>query len=438
MPFRLGHPVWVDDPEFDIDNHLRRAALPSPGGMRELAEFAADVDSRQLHRDRPLWEMWIVEGLEGGKIAMVAKMHHATVDGVSGAELLGVLLDLTVDPPEPTALPVAQPDGHVPSDIELASQALVARAIRPIEMTKTILRTAQAVLGVRRTRQAGAPSSKAALPLTAPRTSVNVAITARRRVAFAAASLSDVKRLKNAMGTTVNDVVLAMVTGAMRNYLLAGDELPETPLVSVVPVSISPDVAAMRGANKVSAMFVQLPTHEPDPLERLRIIHEGTKGAKEEHQALGASTLQDWAEHATPNVFALAARLYTRMRLADRHRPIANLVISNVPGPDFPLYLAGAEMLAAFPLGPVMDGMGLNITIMSYRGVLYWGLVSCARAAPRLWDIASDVPAALDELLAAAGITPEPFEVPLHLGPGMPGPARGAAGAPGTAAPTAG
>ncbi len=423
VPFRLGHPVWVDDPDFDIDNHLRRAALPSPGGMRELAEFAGDVTSRQLHRDRPLWEMWIVEGLEGGKVAMVAKMHHSTVDGASGAELLGVLLDLTVDPPEPSPLPVAQPDGRVPSGFELASQALVVRAVRPFELTKTIVRTGQAVLGVRRVRQGGRPTAKAALPLTAPRTSLNVAITARRRVAYAAANLADVKRLKNAMDTTVNDVVLAMVTGALRNYLLAGDELPETPLVAVVPVSVSPDVAALRGSNKVSAMFVQLPTDVADPLERLRIIHEGTGGAKEEHQALGARTLQDWAEHATPNVFALSARLYTRMRLADRHRPIANLVVSNVPGPDFPLYLGGAELLAAFPLGPVMDGMGLNITIMSYRGVLYWGLVSCARAVPRIWDIASAVPGALDELLVAAGITPEPFEVPLHLGPGMPSPA---------------
>ena len=192
----------------------------------------------------------------------------------------------------------------------------------------------------------------------------------------------------------------------------------------MVPVSVTPDVATLKGSNKVSGMFVQLPTHVADPLERLRLIHEGTRGAKEEHQALGASTLQNWAEHATPNVFALAARLYTGMRLADRHRPIANLVVSNVPGPDFPLYLGGAEMLAGFPLGPVMDGMGLNITIMSYRGVLYWGLVSCARAVPRLWDIAAAVPSALDEMLTAAGLEAEAFEVPLHLGPGMPSPAE--------------
>jgi diacylglycerol O-acyltransferase / wax synthase len=239
-------------------------------------------------------------------------------------------------------------------------------------------------------------------------------------VAFAAANLADVKKLKNAQETTVNDVVLAVCAGALRTYLQAGDELPDIPLVSVVPVSVTPEVAELKGSNKVSAMFVQLPCELDDPLERLRVIHEGTKGAKEEHKALGASTLQNWAEHATPNLFAAAARLYTGMKLADRHRPVANLVISNVPGPDFPLFLCGAEMLGMFPLGPVMDGMGLNITIMSYQGVLYWGFASDARAVPRLWDIAAAVPLALAELMEAAGLESEPFNVPIHLGPGMP------------------
>jgi WS/DGAT/MGAT family acyltransferase len=230
-------------------------------------------------------------------------------------------------------------------------------------------------------------------------------------------------------------VVLAVCAGALRTYLLAGDELPDIPLVAVVPVSVTPDMAELKGSNKVSAMFVQLPSELEDPLERLRAIHEGTKGAKEEHKALGASTLQNWAEHATPNVFAVAARLYTRMKLADRHRPVANLVISNVPGPDVPLYLGGSQLLAMFPLGPVMDGMGLNITIMSYRGVLYWGLASDARAVPRLWDIASAIPHALTELMEAAGLESEPFDVPLHLGPGMPPNARWirSAGAPSAA-----
>ncbi|HTU39077.1 MAG TPA: wax ester/triacylglycerol synthase family O-acyltransferase [Acidimicrobiales bacterium] len=418
VPLRLGHPVWVDDPEFDIDNHLRRAALPAPGGMRELAEFAADVISRQLHRDRPLWEMWIVEGLEDGKIALVAKMHHSTIDGVSGAELLGVLFDLEPDPPETPHLTPRQLDSRIPSGCELVSQAMIAGLVAPFEIGRTVWRTTRSILDVRRIRQG--LTGKAALPLTAPRTSINAAVHARRRVAFAAASLADAKKLKNAMGTTVNDVVLAMCTGALRTYLLAGDELPDVPLVSVVPVSVTPDVAELKGSNKLSAMFVQLPCEVEDPLERLHLIHEGTKGAKEEHKALGADTLQNWTEHATPNVFAAAARLYTGMKLADRHRPVANLVVSNVPGPDFPLYLGGSQLLGMFPLGPVMDGMGLNITIMSYLGVLYWGLASDARAVPRLWDIAAAVPHALAEMLEAAGLEPEPFDVPIHLGPGMP------------------
>jgi diacylglycerol O-acyltransferase len=418
VPLRLGHPVWVDDPEFDIDNHLRRAALPSPGGMRELGDFAADVTSRQLHRDRPLWEMWVVEGLEDGKIALVAKMHHCTVDGVSGAELLGVLFDLEADPATPEHGVERQLDTRIPTNLELVSQALIANTVRPVDMVRMMWRTTQAIAGVRRVRQGDA--AKAALPLSAPRTSINVSVHARRRVAFAAANLADDKKLKNAMGTTVNDVVLAICAGALRTYLQAGDELPDVPLVSVVPVSVTPEVAELKGSNKVSAMFVQLPCELDDPLERLRAIHEGTKGAKEEHQALGASTLQNWAEHASPNLFAAAARLYTGMKLADRHRPVANLVISNVPGPDFPLYMSGAEMLGMFPLGPVMDGMGLNITIMSYQGVLYWGFASDARAVPRLWDIAAAVPFALSDLMGAAGLESEPFDVPIHLGPGMP------------------
>jgi diacylglycerol O-acyltransferase / wax synthase len=422
VPFRLGHPIWVDDPQFEIDNHLRRAALPSPGGIEELAEFAGDVISRQLNRDRPLWEIWIVEGLEDGNVGLVAKMHHSTVDGVSGAELLGILFDLEPSPQDQPVAPQEHHDGRIPSGPELMSQAIVTRMLRPFGVTKMICRTGTSLAGIRRVRQLEPVTGKGALPLTAPRTSFNVAISGRRRVAFAAASLGDVKRLKNMLGTTVNDVVLAMATGALRTYLNAGNEVPEHPLVSVVPVSVTPDDTTVKGSNKISGLFVALPVAEDDPLERLRLIREGTRGAKDEHQALGATTLQDWAEHATPNVFALAARLYTRMRLADKHRPIANLIISNVPGPDFPLYLGGAEMLAGFPLGPVMDGMGLNITIMSYRGTLYWGLVSCARAIPDLWAMAAAVPAALDELLEAAGLEPEPWSVPLDLGAGMPDP----------------
>ncbi|HEX7442473.1 MAG TPA: wax ester/triacylglycerol synthase family O-acyltransferase [Acidimicrobiales bacterium] len=412
VPFRLGHPVWVDDPQFDIDYHVRRTAVPSPGGLLELADLAGDIASRQLDRSKPLWEIWIVEALEDGQIAVIAKMHHSTVDGMSGAALLSVLFDLEVDPgPEPEP-PEVVGDAHIPSSAELISEAVAARVFRPFELTRDILRTGQRLLNVRRVRnepEHRAPQAKAALPLSAPRTSFNGTLTRRRQVALSAIGLADVKRLKNATGATVNDVVLAVCTGALRRFLIEGGELPDKPLVAVVPVSVQPDVDAPYGSNKVSSMFVQLPAQIEDPLERLEAIHQGTKGAKEEHNALGADMLVNWAEHATPNTFAAAARLYSRMRLADRHRPVANLIISNVPGPDFPLYLAGAEMVAGFPLGPVIDGLGVNITIMSYRGILYWGIISCPETMPKVWQLAADIPLALDELLESSGLAPAEF-----------------------------
>lgn len=414
VPFGLGHPVWADDPEFRIDNHLHRAAIPAPGGASELAEFVADVVGRKLDRDRPLWEMWAVEGLMDNKVAIVAKMHHCTIDGISGAELLGVLLDLA---PAPVGTPpTSQGELRPPSLVELVGDTLIRRGRNPVEMLRTACRTATSVAGVHRVRHTG--PGRAALPLTAPRVSLNAAIGSGRRVAFAAVSLEEVKALKDACGVTVNDVVLTLATGALRDYLLAGDELPSTPLVAVVPVSVRPEEASLPGSNRVSAMFVALPTHLHSPVDRLAFIRQCTKGAKQEHLALGADTLQNWAEHASPNLFGVAARLYTRMRLAEHHRPIANLVISNVPGPNFPLYLAGARLEATFPLGPVMDGMGLNITIMSYQGALYWGLVSCSRTVGRLEGIADSIPLELQQLASQVGVASRSFDAPLGLASG--------------------
>jgi diacylglycerol O-acyltransferase / wax synthase len=409
VPFRLGHPYWIDDADFDPDYHVRRAALPSPGGLEELERFVGDVCSRHLDRSKPLWEMYVVEGLRDGNIAIVTKIHHSTVDGVSGADLLARLFDLEPNPPD-----VAFPDDHSrpkgpterrPSDLELVAGALLARLRKPLEIAQLACKTGRAVLDVRRVRQ-GESSTKAALPLTTPRTSLNAAVTPHRKVAFASTGLGDVKRLKNELGTTVNDVILAICTGALRRYLSDGDELPEHPLVGTVPVSVAPELGARRGANKVSAMWVALPCAIEDPVERLQAIAKSTDGAKEEHEALGAQVLLDWAEHATPNVFSTAARAYTRFKLAEKHRPIQSLVISNVPGPDFPLYMSGAELVAGFPLGPVMDGAGLNVTVMSYRGVLNWGLMACAETVPRLGELASYIPQALDELLTGAGLDP--------------------------------
>ncbi len=404
VPFRLDHPYWVEDPDFDIDYHMRRAALPAPGGMDELAEFVGDVCSRQLDRSKPLWEMYIVEGVQGRRIAVVTKIHHCTIDGVSGAELLGELFDLEADPAPAAADRGPAPSTALPSDLHLLAQALVARVTRPLQMTPLAWRTGRAVLKVRRVRRSNS-AGHAALPLTTPRTSLNAAITPHRKVAFAAISLDDVKRVKNALETTVNDVVLAVCTGALRHYLVEGGELPDNPLVATVPVSVQGSTQH-KSANKVSAMFVPLPCRIDDPVKRLLEIRDSTKGAKDEHKALGAEVLLDWAEHATPNVFSAAARAYTRFRLAERHRPIHSLIISNVPGPDFPLYLGGAELVAGFPLGPVMDGAGLNVTVMSYRGVLNWGLMACRETVPGLGLLADAIPRALDELLASSGLEP--------------------------------
>lgn len=419
VPFRLGHPYWVEDPSFDIDFHLRRAALPAPGGLIELSEFVGDVCSRQLDRSRPLWQMYIVENLEGGNFALVTKLHHSTIDGVSGAELLAKLFDLSPDPDPDEREEARLVRARIPSDLQLVAQALLTRLTKPPKIARLAWRTAFALKGVAKVRTSDdkGGKGKGALPLTAPRTSFNAAITPHRKVAFSSISLDDVKTLKNLMGMTVNDVVLAVVTGALRDYLMARDELPEIPLVASVPVSVQ-GAPGVSGSNAVSAMFVSLPTHLEDPMERIRAIHESTKGAKEEHKALGASVLLDWVEHATPNVFGAAARTYSRLKLADRHRPIHNLIVSNVPGPDFPIYFSGATLVAGFPLGPVLEGAGLNITVMSYRGTLNWGIMACRETVEGAHDLADAIPAALDELMLAAGLPPA---TPWGVAPGSRG-----------------
>ena len=287
---------------------------------------------------------------------------------------------------------------------------MVARSMRPWEMTRDLVRTGQRVLGVRRVRVGPGHRpgpGKAALPLSAPRTSFNSALTRRRNVALGSIGLDDVKALKRATGTTVNDVVLAVCTGALRSYLLDGDELPDKPLVAVVPISVRPDIDSPRGSNQVSAMFVQLPVHLDDPVERLMAVHEGTEGAKEEHNALGRRHAAELgrARHAQrvrqrrPVLLEDAAG-----QRAPAHRQPGHL--QRARDPTSPSTWPGPSWRPGFPLGPVMDGMGVNITVMSYRGVLYWGIIACPETVPMVWDLADAVPAALDELLAAVGLDP--------------------------------
>ena len=397
VPFGLGHPVWIEDPNFDLDYHLRRRAVPSPGGPRELAELAGDVCSRPLDRTRPLWEMYIVENLADGNIGLIARMHHATIDGVSGAELMVHLFDFEADPaPKPLPEQAWEPE-RVPSDLALVAQALPELLARPVRMAKVIPKTAQALLTVGRRRR-DRPVAAASGLLNAPRTSFNVAITPHRKQAFASLPLGQVKEVKNAFGTTVNDVVLAICTGALRRYLAERDELPDRPLVATVPISVHTEDSKGRPGNAVSAMFTTLPVELPDPVERLLAIHESTKSAKETHNAVGADMLRNWAEFAPPSVFALAARLYSSSNLANRHRTVQNLVISNVPGAPFPLYVAGAKLVAGYPMGPVMEGAALNVTCISYMDNIDFGLHGGREAIPDLWSIADHLETSLAEL----------------------------------------
>lgn len=401
VPFNLHHPVWVEDPNFDLDYHVRRIGCPSPGTERELAEVAGDIASRPLDRSRPLWEMWIIEGLQNGHIAVVGKMHHCTIDGVSGANLMVHLLDLQPDPEPKPAADEWRPE-RAPSDAELVGQAVLSRVRQPLEFVRVVSRTLQGVsnLVLTRRRRDGAGM---ATPFTAPRTVFNTTVTPHRKIAFTTIPLDEVKAIKKAFGTTVNDVVLAIASGALRRYLEGIGDLPDKSLSAVVPISVRTDDEKDKvGTNRVSAMFTTLASDVRDPVERLLAIHEANRGAKEEHKAIGADMLTNWAEFAGPTLFSLASRLYSSMKLSDRHPVIHNLVISNVPGPPFPLYYAGAKLVALYPLGPIFDGAALNVTVFSYMDSIFWGFISCRETAPMLWDLAAAVPEAMAELRKAA------------------------------------
>ncbi|MHB8465330.1 MAG: WS/DGAT/MGAT family O-acyltransferase [Acidimicrobiales bacterium] len=401
VPFNLGHPIWVEDPDLDLDYHLRRVAVPAPGGIKELTELASAFVSRQLDRSRPMWEMQVVEGLEGGNIGVLAKVHHSMVDGVGGADMMVHLFDLEPNPAPSETVEELPPKERVPSDWELVSHALLSTARRPAKFLGLIPGTIKAVTGVARARRASTGPNMPA-PFSAPATPFNAAITPHRSIAVTRLSLSEVKEVKRAFGCTVNDVVLALCGGALRRYLDRIGQLPDKPLVAVVPVSVRAE-ADIEGSNAVSAMFTTLATDIADPEKRIAAIHDTTLGAKEEHKAIGADLLTNWAEFAAPVVFTQASRLYSSMKLADRHRPIHNVIISNVPGPPFPLYLAGAKLVMLCPLGPVMEGAGLNITVLSHMDSIDVGLIACSELIPDLWDMARDFDESMEELKAAAG-----------------------------------
>jgi WS/DGAT/MGAT family acyltransferase len=287
-----------------------------------------------------------------------------------------------------------------PGDLEMVARALVDMVSRPVSVAKLVPSTVMGIGRLANRRLRGAAGMPA--PLRAPRTSFNATITAHRIVAYTDVTLDDIKTIKNAFGVKVNDVVIAVCSGALRNYLADRDELPERSLIASIPISVHDRSEGIEGTTKVSMMFASLASDVDDPEERLRFIAETNEGAKADHELVGASTLQNWAEHAAPNTFSLASRLYSSLRLADRHPVVHNLVISNIPGPPIPLYFNGAKLVVLHPLGPIMDGAGLNVTVLSNQDSIGFGFIACKELMPELWDLADAIPAAVQELLDAA------------------------------------
>ncbi len=388
VPFGLDHPYWVEEAEIDLGYHVREMALASPGTDAQMADQVARIMSRPLDRARPLWELYVIEGHESGLVAVLTKIHHAVIDGLSGAEIMALLLDLT---PEGREVPPPAEDDDLadppPSTLQMLGLGMLGLPRYPVRMLKALPKaipnledtpfgifpgvgTLSKVAGVLSRDGVQRPD------LTAPKTPFSGRISPHRRYVFGQLPLAEFKAAKNAHGATVNDVVVSVCAGAVRRWLLAHDELPETPLVAQVPVSVRTGDQFGTYGNRILLMAAPLYTDIEDPVERLLATHEALAEMKDRHRALPAELLQDANNFIPPAVFARAARLTFGYSTSRPGRPTWNLVISNVPGPQFPLYMAGARLEANYPVSVITDGMGLNITVMSYMGHMDFGIIA--------------------------------------------------------------
>jgi diacylglycerol O-acyltransferase len=458
VPFGLDNPYWIEDPSFDIDFHVRHHAVPPPGTPEQLAEAVCRIVGRPLDRSRPLWELYVIEGVDNGRlIAQLTKIHHATIDGASGAKMLSAILDT-----DPNYRPVDLPHEPwkpepVPSDETLLRMTAMELLRRPEKVVRLGVRTARdfaaasrsgglrafadllaqpmpgplgKVMRERLRAQKGDDTDRPpALPMTrAPRTPWNRPITPHRRFAFTTIPLDDAKTVRRAFGCTFNDVVMALCSGALRRYLLLHECLPPEALIAMVPVSVRSGDETDTYQNRVSFLLADLATNEADPVKRLRRVQESMTSAKEDFKAIPADTLQDYTQFAPPAVAARAMRMYSRLRIADRMNPPFNLIISNVPGPAEPLYSAGARLKHFYPVSSLADGQGLNMTVQSYNGNLDFGFIACRELVPDLWLLTDLLQESMQELLdAAAGVSATPASVeqpPVKKAPAKKAPAR--------------
>ena len=403
VPLSFDHPYWVDDPDFDIDMHLHHAALPKPGDWRALRNLTSRIFGQKLDRSRPLWEFIFVEGLDNvsqvpkGSVAVISKIHHAAIDGASGAAILGLLFDVTKKPRKIPKMPprVVEP---LPSDMTLITRSTLNFIKRPLKLPGLLLETAKSTWKAGRLSRVHSSDVPRSI-FNAPPSILNQAVSSKRLWNTALLDLGRVKGLRQvAEGATLNDVVLAICTGALRRYLLEKDELPEKPLVAMVPVSTRTEEEQQDMGNQVSAMLVQLPTNENDPVKQLEKIHQHTQQGKSYQNAIGAKQLIDYAEFIPFALGSQATRLYTRMHASQYHRPFFNLVITNVPGPQVPLYMNGHKMLAHMGMAPVFDGMGLIMPVFSYNGVISISPTAAANVMPDVDLFARYIREAANEL----------------------------------------
>lgn len=403
VPLGLGHPILADDPDFRVENHLHRVALPAPGGLRELAELVGELAGRPLDRHQPLWEMWAIEGLEGGRMALVTKMHHCMMDGASGSSQMGAMMDLEPDVGPPPAPPAWSPP-PLPSPLALALRSAGSRFVGPLRLARLVGGTARGLLARRRAEREVARSGAARPGLLdlAPETPFNGALSIHRSVAYGSVPLADVKRVKSAFGVTVNDAVLAACALAVRRWLVARDALPDRPLLCMVPVSLKGAAEKREFSNKVSGMTIRLPTHLEDPEEVLRAVHRETADAKRVFQAVEEDLVPAWLQLVPPLLTTFGTRVYSELHVADRVPPMVNLVVSNMMGPPVPLYFGGARVEAVYPMGPVGEGVGLNVTLLSNMGRLDVGVLACRELVPDPWEITDAIARGLAALLAAA------------------------------------
>jgi len=409
VPLHLDREVWVKDKDFDIRRHVRRIAVPPPGGRTEVGELVGMLMSYQLDRRHPLWEMWYIDGVVGGQVAVFTKFHHCLMDGVSGMGLADQLLDVEAYPPprQPSGVGEADAGLYEPSNLELMARALIPTIQTPRRLIQYLLRTAQraATLLQQRTR------NPLAIGVAGP--CFNGSVGPRRTIAFTSISLEDVRTLKNALGVKVNDVVLALVSGALRAHMLSHHEMPtKGSLAAGVPVStrVADDT---NPSNKVAVMMASLATDVDDPLERVQAIHRSTQSAKELFQAVRARKIPSLGEVAPPLLLGLASRAAWASNVSGHLPVVENVVVSNLPGPPFPLYMSGAKVSGIYAASILLYFGGLNITLMSYTDRVDFGLTADPDLLNDPWGIADAIPAALVELMDAAGLgKPTPVHDP--------------------------